>query len=195
MKIIKYLSISAALLFAAGGVQAGHLFTQATTNSPIFLAAGTGVTVPQLTTEGSSTSSRGISIDLASWSAGDALRLIIGSYSQLFSFDSPLTGTTQASTYLNNFNLASLPGIGSTGFAAPDSWRIESVSGNGFTFTGYRIYTDANGVLDGTGAGLLNQTVVTSNSVPEPTAFMLMVVGLLGFAITRRKVKVRALRA
>jgi len=189
---MKKIFLSLAVVFAVNSAQAGHLFTQASTNTPIFLAAGTGVDIPQNATEGSSTSARGFRLYLSGWSAGDALRLIIGSYDQTFSFDSPLAGTSQGSTYLRNFTLASLTGIGSTGFTSPGNWRLESTAGDGFTFTGYRIYTDANGVLDGTNAGLLNQQAVTSNvppasNVPVPSVIALMLSGLLGFSLSRRK--------
>jgi len=147
----------ASLLFSVSAT-AGHLFTQASTNSPILVNAGQGVIVPQNNFEFSSGNAGLVTLNLSGWDAGDALKLTIAGYTQTLSFNSPLAGTSQSSTNLNVTDPV-LTGL-ALDLTAPINWTFQATAGS-FTWTGYRIYT-GNETLDGTNAGLLNQSQVIS---------------------------------
>ena len=152
------LTIVGAGFIWASPANAGHLFTQASANTPINLAAGTGIQVTQLTYEGIGTSGN-VSLNFSGdWGSGDAVRITIGSYTQTFTYDSPLTGTTQTTSALV-VNDPTLTAAGITQ-AAGMQWTVIAASGT-FTFTGYRIYV-ADGTFNGTGADTITQSQVVS---------------------------------
>jgi hypothetical protein len=47
MKLVRNLAAFIILMSVGFSAQAGHLFTQASTNTPIDLTAGFGITIPQ----------------------------------------------------------------------------------------------------------------------------------------------------
>lgn len=164
------------LLVGSAAAHAGHLFTQAQTNTPISLAAGQQITISQLTYEngGGGANNGRVTVNFSgggndtAWSAGDALQITIGAWSSTFTYDTlAATGGTQtASTFL--ITDATLTAAGLTPSGQID-WVVKATAGK-FTFEGYRIYTAGN-TFNGTGAGQINQSqVVTTSSGFEPIA-------------------------
>lgn len=160
------------LLFFSFSANAGHLFTQASANTPINLTSGTGIQVTQLTYEGGSNSGW-VSVDMdqtgsvdptIAWSAGDAVRITIGSWVQNFAFDTLTTdfaGASQSGSgfYLNDPTLIAkniTPGGASTQF-------IVLATAGQFTFEGYRINVVGD-QYNGTGAGPINQSQVVTEA-------------------------------
>lgn len=140
--------------------KAGHLFTQASANTPINLTSGTGIQVTQLTFEGTGTNGN-VSLNFnGDWGAGDAVKITIGSYIQTFTYSSPLSGTTQTASAL----VVADPTLAAAGIAksAGMQWTVIATSGD-FTFTGYRIYV-TDGTFNGTGADTITQSQVVSAS-------------------------------
>lgn len=156
-------------LLASPVASAGHLFTQAGSNTPINLNAGQGLNVTQLTYENSNSNGnvnvyfkQGGAVDPAlQWSAGDAIQLTIGSWSQTFTYDGMVAaGGSQGGSYfqINSASLAAA-NITPTGQVA---WTVIATAGQ-FTWEGYRIYVVGK-TFNGTGAGPINQTQVVSAS-------------------------------
>jgi outer membrane autotransporter protein len=157
---MNFIRILLTLACLAVGMQAnaGHLFTQNSINTPISLTSGQGIEVTQSTYEGGGTDGD-VSINFGGdWDAGDVMKITIGSYTQTFSYDSPLAGTSQggSSLYVNDPTLDALD-LGGT-FAADEKWYVVAVAGD-FTWEGYRIYLTGQ-TFNGTGAGPINQTQV-----------------------------------
>jgi len=140
--------------------KAGHLFTQASANTPINLTSGTGIQITQLTYEGVGTAGN-VSLNFnGDWGSGDAIKITIGSYVQTFTYASPLSGTTQTASAL----VVADPTLAAAGItkSAGMQWTVIATSGD-FTFTGYRIYV-ADGTFNGTGADTITQSQVVSSS-------------------------------
>lgn len=173
----------ALLLVSSQESFAGHLFTQGFTNTPVTITAGTGINMKQMAVE-SASSPGNVSLYFNSdWGSGDSLRITIGNYTQTFSYDSPLTGTSQSGSalgvtdpVLNALTLSpttaslSIPTTYNMPSGSPYyGWTIEGLTGT-FTFTGYRIYFSAN-TFNGSNSDTINQTsVVNSNQLtPSPT--------------------------
>ena len=156
---------------------AGHLFTQAGSNTPINLTAGFGISITQDSYENSASNGR-VTIDFndeittndptKDWSAGDEITVTIGSWSQKYAFDSSgadgdLTGYSQDGGNINITSDATLVAANITP-ADGDTWTVVANAGS-FTFSGYRIYVDGM-TFNGTGAGPINQNqVVTAESL------------------------------
>lgn len=150
------------------GAQAGHLFTQAQTNTPVALTAGQGIQVTQLTYEGAGTAGlvrvyfTGSNADTG-WSAGDAIKIAIGSWNQTFSYDTMVAsgGTQNATMFQITSSQMVSAGVTASGHV---NWTVVATAGR-FTFEGYRI-TTSNGstTLNGTGAGPINQSQVVDAS-------------------------------
>ena len=167
-----------ALLFVAAMLlpltaSAGHLFTQAGSNTPVALNSGQCIQITQLTYESNCGGSCNgdVSVNFSggatatAWSAGDAIQLTIGSWTQTFTYDGMVAaGGAQDGTYFNiNSTSLAAAGISPTGQA---TWTVIATAGQ-FTFEGYRIYTvggTAGDTYNGTGAGPINQTQVVSAS-------------------------------
>lgn len=152
------------MLFAAAllpfPASAGHLFTQASSNTPINLTAGTGIQITQLTFEGTGTNGN-VSLNFGGdWNSGDAVKITIGSYIQTFTYDSPLSGTTQTASAL----VVNDPTLTAAGILKSPStqWTVIATSGT-FTFQGYRIYV-VDGTFNGTGADTITQSQVVSEN-------------------------------
>jgi outer membrane autotransporter protein len=166
IKLITRLLALALFVFALPAT-AGHLFTQASTNTPITLTAGQGILIPQNAFEGSSSNAGLVTLDFLNstdaWDAGDIIRVSFAGYTQDFSFDAPLAGTNQGDTFMNATDPV-LTGL-ALDLTAPVQLTVQSVAG-GFTFAGYRIYT-GNETLDGTNAGLVNQAnvIIIGNNI------------------------------
>lgn len=153
-------------MFISTQANAGHLFTQAQTNTPISLTAGQGIQVTQLTYEGGG--SNGLvtvnfsgGADNAAWSAGDAIQLTIGSWSETFTFDGMVAagGSQSGTAFSITSSSLTAAGISPSGTV---QWTVVATAGT-FTFEGYRIYTVGN-TFNGTGAGLINQSQVVNAS-------------------------------
>lgn len=163
-----YKFFALAFLFFSIPATAGHLFTQASTNTPINVSGGQGIIVPQLAFESPFLSAGQVSLNFGGdWSSGDAIKITIASYTQDFSFDSPLAGTSQSGSSLNVIDPVLL-GL-ALDLTAPIDWTFQATAGN-VTWTGYRIQTAAE-ILDGTNAGLLNQSgvIIISGNEPIPS--------------------------
>jgi outer membrane autotransporter protein len=158
---IKYYLIAIFMFLALpGAAHAGHLFTQASANTPINLTAGNGIQVTQLTYEGQSTQGNVLVYFSGNWGSGDAMQINIGSWSRTFTYDSPLAGTSQSGSALS-VNDPTLTAAGIT--TSPSmQWTVIATAGT-FTFEGYRIYV-SNGTFNGTGAAPINQSQVVSAS-------------------------------
>lgn len=143
---------------------AGHLFTQASNNTPISLNAGQGLNVTQLTYESGSSSNNGlVTVDFGGdWSAGDAIKITIGNWNETFSYNSIVAnGGTQSASGLSIQSSALVAaGLNPSGQVA---WTVIATSGQ-FTWTGYRIYTANGQIFDGTGAAPINQSQVIDAS-------------------------------
>lgn len=174
--LFKFFSASILSVFFALPAYAGHLFTQGSTNTPVLLNGGTGVNMKQLAVEGPGTTGN-VSINFGGdWNAGDSLRITIGNYTQTFSYDTPLTGTSQSgsSLFVADPVLAALtlsPTVASSGipraYNQPSGsifygWTFEALTGS-FTFIGYRIYF-AGATFNGSNSDLINQSSVVSSS-------------------------------
>ncbi len=149
-----------ALLWIAIPAHAGHLFTQASTNTPVTLNEGKGIKITQETFEGAGNTGL-VTLDFGGdWDAGDAIKITISSYTQTFDYDAPLSGTNQGGTSLsvNDPTLTAL----ALDLDAPLEWTVIATSGT-FTLYGYRIYT-GNETLNGTGAGQIDQSQVVDAS-------------------------------
>jgi hypothetical protein len=150
---------------------AGHLFTQNVINTPINLTTGTGITITQKTYEGGGVDGT-VTVNFGGdWDAGDVMTITIGTYTQTFSYDDPLAGTTQdvSNLYVNDPTLDALD-LGGT-FPADQEWSFAAVQGD-FTLEGYRIYLVGQ-TFNGTGAGLIDQSqvvVVGPTEVFEPVS-------------------------
>ena len=149
---------------------AGHLFTQGSSNTPINLKSGQGIEVTQLSYEGAGTNGL-VTIDFYQsggsdnsllWSAGDSIKVTIGSWVQTFKYDTlttDFTGSSQTSNKLSatdpTLAAANITPTGTTKFT------IESTSGQ-FTFEGYRIYVNGS-TYNGSGSGPIDQSNAGSN--------------------------------
>jgi outer membrane autotransporter protein len=156
--LILCIAATAGLLFGSVA-QAGHLFTQASNNTPISLNAGQGLTVTQLTYEISSGTSNGaVSLNFGgNWSAGDAIQITIGSWSETFAYDNTVAngGSQNASVLSISSTALVAAGLAPSGQLA---WTVVATAGQ-FTWEGYRIYTAGN-TFNGTGAAPINQSQV-----------------------------------
>lgn len=155
---------------------AGHLFTQASANTPIALTSGTGLQIDQLTYEGGSNDGRVLiyfdgsagvdqaATDALNWSAGDALKVTIGSWVQTFNFDT--LATDFAGSYQSAYSLSAtdptLVAANITPGGIASTFTVVATAG-AFTFTGYRI-TVVGDKYNGTGAGPINQSQVVQAS-------------------------------
>jgi outer membrane autotransporter protein len=163
-------------MLASPLVNAGHLFTQAQTNTPIDLTAGQGLNVTQNTFENSN--SNGLlrvyfndpdgminfppSTDPnVAWSAGDAIQFTIGSWSQTFSFDTMVAngGSQDGTSFQITSGSLAAANITPTG---QTTWTVIATSGQ-FKWEGYRIYVVGK-TFNGTGAGAINQSQVVNAS-------------------------------
>lgn len=156
-----WLIILAGLLFTTAS-HAGHLFTQASNNTPISLNAGQGLSVTQLTYENGGGNNGRVTIDFGGdWSAGDAIQLTIGTWNETFSYDTVVAnGGSQSGTALSIQSSALVAaGLNPSGQIA---WTVIASAGQ-FTWEGYRIYT-TSGTFDGTGAAPINQSQVVNAS-------------------------------
>lgn len=142
--------------------QAGHLFTQASNNTPISLNAGQGLNVTQLTYESGGGNNGLVTVNFGGdWSAGDAIKITIGNWNETFVFDNVVAnGGTQGGSSLSIQSSALVAaGLNPSGQIA---WTVIATAGQ-FTWTGYRIYT-TSGTFNGTGAAPINQSQVVDAS-------------------------------
>lgn len=141
---------------------AGHLFTQASNNTPISLNAGQGLNVTQLTYENGGGNNGLVTVNFGGdWSAGDAIKITIGNWNETFVFDNVVAnGGAQSGSSLNIQSSALVAaGLNPSGQIA---WTVIATAGQ-FTWTGYRIYT-TSGTFNGTGAAPINQSQVVDAS-------------------------------
>lgn len=179
IRVFLFLLVSAGLAPLA---EAGHLFTQASSNTPINLTAGFGISITQSTYENSNNQGA-VSLDFESsgnpsddWSAGDVMKITIGSWVQSYSFDTiatnsdaDLTSPSQGGSYIYASSDATLVAANITP-SADDTWTVLATAGQ-FTFSGYRIYVNGS-TFNGTGAAPINQTqVVTEEELSGGTGF------------------------
>lgn len=151
-----------AMIMFGSMAQAGHLFTQASNNTPISLNAGQGLNVTQLTYENGGGSNGRVTVDFGGdWSAGDAIKITIGTWSETFTYDTVVTngGSQSASALSIQSSALVAAGLNPSGQIA---WTVIATSGQ-FTWTGYRIYT-TSGTFNGTGAAPINQSQVVDAS-------------------------------
>ena len=184
MKIARKLAAVLILMSIGVAAQAGHLFTQASTNTPILLNAGFGISIPQLGLESGGPSSTSF-INLTDFGSGDILQMTLGSEVRVFDFDSMPSGATATSIQIDTTSATSTadPAIAALSLTPNFTWRIDALAGS-FTLLGYRIRI-STGTVDGTNSGLVNQTGVTATSttpVPifSPVHLVLLVLGLIG---------------
>lgn len=155
------LLVLASVLFGQAA-QAGHLFTQASNNTPISLNAGQGLNVTQLTYEGGGSNNGRVSVYFGGdWSAGDAIRITIGNWNETFAYDNVVGngGTQSASAFVIQSSVLAAAGLNPSGQIA---WTVVATAGQ-FTWEGYRIYT-TSGTFNGTGAAPINQSQVVDAS-------------------------------
>jgi outer membrane autotransporter protein len=179
-RLYRLLAIIGLVLSFSFSANAGHLFTQATANTPINLTSGTGIQVTQLTYEGGSNNGS-VSVDMdqtgsidptIAWSAGDAVRITIGSWVQNFAFDTLTTDFAGASQdgYGFDVNDPTLIAENITPGGASTQFTVLATAGQ-FTFEGYRIDVVGD-KYNGTGAGPINQSqVVTAAQLSGGGAF------------------------
>jgi hypothetical protein len=189
--------------FVPISVQAGHLFTQSTLNTPTWIQVGQGISIDQYGTEPGSGGTPSITLnftapssvpadadttnnDWYTWSAGDVLEINLplanATYNYTIAYDTASPGTTCAYDYCGSETanvhaddlLASdvvLPShLAPQSYLFPTfdstdpsfAWSVVSIAGE-FSLSGYRIYTN-DGTINGTGAGLLDQSSVVSAS-------------------------------
>lgn len=158
----------AAVVLAPAYAHAGHLFTQAQANTPIALNAGQGLQITQLTYENSNQNGL-VTINFQQsggtadqqWSAGDAIRVTIGSWSQTFAYDTLVAagGSQSASALQINSTSLAAANIAPNGST---NWTVVATAGK-FTFEGYRIYVVGK-TYNGTGAAPINQSQVVDAS-------------------------------
>lgn len=156
--------------------QAGHLFTQASANTPINLSSGKGIQITQLTYETFGGTNGNVTIDFndemitgdatKDWSAGDAIQVTIGSWANTYTFDTLLTdgdlsGVSQDGGNINIGVDATLLAANITPEAG-DKFIVIAKSGQ-FTFSGYRIYVNGK-TFNGTGADTITQSQVVDAS-------------------------------
>lgn len=159
--LVMYLVMLAGLMFGSVA-NAGHLFTQASNNTPISLNAGQGLNVTQLTYENYGGTNGDVSIDFGGdWSAGDAIKITIGNWSETFAYDSTVAngGSQSSSSLFIHSSALVAAGLNPSGQVA---WTVIATAGQ-FTWEGYRIYT-TSGTFDGTGAAPINQSQVVDAS-------------------------------
>lgn len=184
-KYLKSIVFPLMLMSASFTSQAGHLFTQASLNTPVLLNSGFGIDIPQLSLEGFSSSGY-ISLNVSGWGTGDKLQITIGSLAILVDFDNLMTGWSQSSFSIFTNSSTSATAVGGLSMSAPFTWRMDALAGS-FTLTGFRIGTAA-GTIDGTGAGTVNQSQVSvTQSVPEPSTLAIFALGIMGLASRRFK--------
>ncbi|WP_438970779.1 autotransporter outer membrane beta-barrel domain-containing protein, partial [Methylophaga sp.] len=158
------------LIWFAMPVHAGHLFTQAAANEPINLSSGTGLEITQLTYEGGGNSGS-VSIDFdqtgsgdaaLEWSAGDAVKVSIDSWTQTFSYDTLTSDFTTASQSTNGLDVTdpSLVAANITTGNATTTFTVIATAGQ-FRFEGYRIQV-VDSRYNGTGADTITQDQVVS---------------------------------
>jgi autotransporter-associated beta strand protein len=194
MKMIVKISLLL-LAFFALPAQAGHLFTQASSNTATWIQAGSGISIDQVAMETSygngsisfnfeanpavPAGANTANTDWWQWSAGDVLKFSVpsttGDFSLILAYD---TDTSCAYDVCGATNIGSLTqsvvgattltiGQASVSSSNPLVWTVEALAGE-FSLGGYRI-SFSNGLLDGTGAGPLNQSsVVDSSELPAP---------------------------
>lgn len=146
---------------------AGHLFTQASVNTPINLTAGQGIQITQQTYETGCCSGTVRLYFINDWSAGDSIKLTIGSWNATYNFDTLLASFPGSSQSASNLTLVdnALTAANITPAGQPTQWIVIANAGQ-FTFSGYRIYVNGGDVYDGTGSGLINQAqVVNANQL------------------------------
>ena len=199
---MRYLSkICLSIVFLGFGlhVQAGHLFTQASLNTPVDLSAGFGIDIPQESME-STTGSASSYINVCDFGSGDALRVILPGWTQVIAFDSLPTGwnysETACSSGVGQIETAGAtttidPVLAGLSLTPPFDWRIEAVSGS-FTLEGYRLRT-STGTVNGTGSGTVNQSGVTPSGPATAIPVLglphlvLLILGLIGMVGARRR--------
>ena len=181
-----------ALMSVGLSAQAGHLFSQALLNTPVQLNAGFGVDIPQITMEGASSQAN---IYLCDFDSGDVLRFILPGFTLDLDADSLPAGWTNSGTACPSTGTLSgspsPPAMEALNLALPFDWRVEAVAGS-FTLEGFRLGI-TNGTVNGTGAGLVNQSGVTptggSTAVPvfSPLHMVLLILGLIGVVGIRQR--------
>jgi hypothetical protein len=206
---MQYLSkICLTIVFLGFGlnVQAGHLFTQASLNTPVNLTAGFGIDIPQQGLEGGSGSNVSY-INVCGFDSGDALRVILPGYTQTFTFGSlpsgwnfnPLGSCQPDGTaagepdYIETNGATSTddPALAALGLPTTFAWRLEAVSG-AFTVHGYRL-AQSTGTIDGTNSGTVNQSGVTPSGPATAIPVLglphlvLLILGLIGMVGARRR--------
>lgn len=158
-------------VLASPVASAGHLFTQALTNTPVNLVSGQGIQITQVTYEDNCSGSCNgdVSVDFndngsldptIAWSAGDAIQITIGSWSQTFTYDVNNDSEYGFDTVSHSLIAAGITPNGQT------TWTVIATAGQ-FTFEGYRIYTaggTAGDTYNGTGAGPIDQSQVVDAS-------------------------------
>lgn len=188
IKVLIRFTVTALLLGAGLNAQAGHLFTQNVLNTPVLLNAGQGITIPQETMEGASPTASS-DIDLQDFGSGDTLRMTIGGIVRTFPFDS-MPADWQASATSIRYITGNDPQLAALNLAVPFNWRIDAVAGS-FTVEGFRVRI-ASGTVNGTGAGVVNQALVTttSSAIPifSPVHILLLVLALVGIAGVRQRI-------
>jgi hypothetical protein len=190
-KLASKLAAVLVLMSIGFSAQAGHLFIQASSNTPIDLTAGFGITIPQEGSEGASpgTSSN---IDLSNFDSGDTLVLTIGGVVRVFPFDNMPAGWGASSSsifYLSGND----PELAALNLTVPFNFRIDATAGS-FTVLGFRLRL-ANITVDGTGSGVVNQSGVTvtasgpATPVPifGPWQLALVVLALIALAALGRR--------
>ncbi|EGL54320.1 uncharacterized protein with a C-terminal OMP domain-like protein [Methylophaga aminisulfidivorans MP] len=164
------------LLIVSFSANAGHLFTQGSSNTPINLKSGQGIEITQLSYESAGASGLvdihflGTGVDNnVSWSAGDSLKVTIGSWSQTFSYDTLATDFSNVTQSASSFR-ATDPTLAAANItpSGTTTFTIEATSGQ-FTFDGYRI--SVNGArYNGSNSGPIDQSQVVSSSTFQSNA-------------------------
>ena len=189
-QIILLASLATSALLA-NFANAGHLFTQAGSNTPTWIETGTGISIDQYTMETGSGSTvfyftapsttpalaDTSNSNWSDWSTGDVLRFTVTTdqnvaFSRSISYDTgtasqyDFCGTTGTSGFTISDSLLSSTNLKIGGSVSsstnPSVWSVEALAGE-FSLSGFRIGF-ANGRLNGTGAGPLNQQSVVSSS-------------------------------